>query len=265
MPLEVPGGHELGHHRLGTDLGMAHVHRPALGEGLDQGLRQHQVAQAQGRKGDLAEGPDVDHPALAVQRRQGGQGRTAVAVLAVVVVLDDPALAAFGPGQQLQAPGQAHDHPGGVLVGRRDIGQAAAVQLLQLAAVDALLVHRHALQLRTRQGEGMPRGAVAGVFHSHLVAGLHQQLCTKADALLRATGDHNLFSRAVQAPSAAQVGGDQAAQPRIARRVAVAQLPEVGPAPESRIQLGPDLEREQIEGWHTNRKARGGPLGGVLK
>lgn len=38
------------------------------GAGVDW---QYQIAQAQGRKGDLAEGPDVQHPSAAIQRRQG--------------------------------------------------------------------------------------------------------------------------------------------------------------------------------------------------
>lgn len=95
---------------------MAYLDGPPLAEALDQRRRDHQVAQAQRREGDLAEGPDVEHPALSVQRGQRRQRRTAVAILAVVVVLDDPTVGALGPLQQLQAPRQRQGDAGGVLV-----------------------------------------------------------------------------------------------------------------------------------------------------
>ncbi|MNR31897.1 hypothetical protein D3C85_1494390 [compost metagenome] len=69
MPLEVPPGHELGHHALATDFRMPHRQRPALAERLRQLRRQYQVAQAQRRKGDLAEGTDVQYPPVPVERR----------------------------------------------------------------------------------------------------------------------------------------------------------------------------------------------------
>ena len=255
MPLEMPGGHELRHHRLGADLRVPHIQRAALGKGLDQRRRQHQVTQAQRRKGDLAEGPDIQHPPLPIQRRQGCQRRAAVAVLAVVVVLDDPAAGALGPGQQLQAPRQAHDHAGGVLMRRGHIGQPTVRQLREFDAIQSFIVHRHAMQLGPRHREGQSGRAVPGILHRDAIAGVHQQLCTKANALLRATGDHNLLRRAGQAPGAAQVSRNQAAQARLPRRLAVTQQLQVRFAPESRLQLGPDAKGKQIEGRHTHPKS----------
>ncbi|MNE43829.1 hypothetical protein D3C80_1380240 [compost metagenome] len=95
---------------------MTHIHGTTLGECFHQADGQHQIAQTQCRKRHLAKRADIEHPPLPVQRRQGGQRGTAVAVLAVVVVLDDPAACPLGPRQQLQAPGQAHDHAGRVLM-----------------------------------------------------------------------------------------------------------------------------------------------------
>nr|BFE92915.1 hypothetical protein GCM10020185_34510 [Pseudomonas brassicacearum subsp. brassicacearum] len=63
-----------------------------------------------------------------------------------------------------------------------------------------------------------------------------------------------MFSRAVQPPGAAQVRGDQPAQARIALGIAITQLLQIRLAPESRIQLGPDVEREQIESRYTDPK-----------
>ncbi|MNP31160.1 hypothetical protein D3C76_1242700 [compost metagenome] len=125
MPQKMSLGHELGHHTLRTHFRMPHRQGAGLTERLDQTLRQHQVTQAQRGKGDLAEGADVQHPPLPVECCKRGQGRAAVTVLAVVVVFDDPAIAALSPAQQFQTTRQAHGHPGRVLVGRRDIGQPA--------------------------------------------------------------------------------------------------------------------------------------------
>ncbi|RMQ93088.1 hypothetical protein ALP97_05283 [Pseudomonas salomonii] len=254
VPLEMPGRHEFGHHRLGTDFGMAHVHRAAAGEGLHQRRWQHQVTQAQRRERHLAEGADIQHAPTAIQRRQRRQGRAAVTVLAVVVVLDDPTAATLGPGQQLQAPRQAHHHAQRVLVGRRDIRHTTVIQGVKHLAIHALAVYRHAMQSRAGQGERMAGSAITRVFHRHAVPRLDQQLCTKANRLLRATGDHNLFSCALHATGTAQIGGDQTAQTIVTGRVAIAQQFQVRLAPERPIQLGPYIKREQVEGRHTHTK-----------
>src|SRR5690606_25236183 len=121
--------------------------------------------------------------------------------------------------------------------------------------VHTLLVHRHAVQLATGQRKGMPGRAVTRVFHSHAVARLQQQLCTKADGLLCTTGDHNLFSGAAQPTRATQVGRYQLTQQRLTCRVAITQLRGARVAPETRLQLGPDVEGEQIERRNTDAKS----------
>ena len=88
-------------------------------------------------------------------------------------------------------------------MGRGDVGQTAITQLCQFSAVDALAIHRHPMQLRTCHGERMTGRPIPGIFNRYPITGLHQQLCTKADSLLRATGDHNLFSRALHATGTA--------------------------------------------------------------
>ena len=140
---------------------------------------------------------------------------------------------------------------------RRDIGQSTIVEPIQFGAVDALAVHRHPVQSRTGHGERMTRRPIPRILDRHAIARLYQQLCTKANPLLCATGDHYLLSRALHAPGTAQIRGNQTAQSRIARRIAVTQLLEIRFTPESRIQLGPDLEREQIESRNTHPKCAG--------
>jgi len=252
MTLEMPGGDELRHHRLAADVGMTHVQRAAAGERLGQRGRQHQVTQAQGGKGDLAEGADVEHPPLAIQRGQGRQRRAVVAIFAVVVVLDDPAIAALSPRQQLQAPRQRQRDAAGILVRRRHIGQPAAPESRQLGGVQTLAVHRDTTQLGTRHGEGMTGGAIAGIFHRHAITRLYQQLGAEADALLRTAGDHHLTGIAVQTTTAAQVGCHQFAQCRIAGRVTIAQACRRWTAPETSRKACPDIEGEQVERRHTD-------------
>lgn len=91
------------------------------------------------------------------------------------------------------------------------------------------------MRYRAGRGEGQARRAVARVFHSHRIAVLEQHLGAQADGLLRAMGDDHLFRLAAQAARAAQVGGDQLAQTRLAGRVAVAQAVRRRVAPEARL------------------------------
>lgn len=143
-------------------------------------------------------------------------------------------------------------------MGGRDVDHTIGPQR---GAVDTFCVHRHTLHLCASNGEGVTGGAVAGIFNRYAISRPHQQLCTKADCLLRATGDHYLRSAAPQAPGVAQVGGNQAPQALIAGRVAIAQLLQVRLAPESRIQLGPHVKREQVKCRHAHPKSPGRSTG----
>ncbi len=77
---------------------------------IDQVARNDQVAQAQRRKQYFAEGADVDHAGIGIQALQGCNGHASVAIVAVVVVLDDPGAGTLRPVQQLQAAGGAHGY-----------------------------------------------------------------------------------------------------------------------------------------------------------
>ena len=193
MSLKVPGSHELRHHGLSTDFRMPHVQGAAPGKWLNQTLGQYQIPQTQGREHHLAEGADIDHPPLTVQCRQRRQRGPAITVLAVVIVFDDPALITLGPVQQFKAPGQAHGHSCRVLMGRRHVGQPTVAHVRQCRAIHTILIDRDAVHFRPRNRKGMCRCAVAGILDGHPVARLDQQLCTKANSLLRATGDQNLL------------------------------------------------------------------------
>ncbi len=118
------------------------------------------------------------------------------------------------------------------------------------------------MQMRTRCGERMPGGAVAGVLDGCAVTLGQQYLRAQRDALLGTAGDDDLPGVAVQAAGTAQVGGDQFAQALLAGRVAVAQAVQRRIAPEARLQTRPGIEGKEIEAGTPTRKARGAPVGG---
>ena len=102
MTREVAFRDEVGEHALGNS-GPADVHRIAdCGEVRDEILRDHDVAETQRREQHLAERADIDDPAVSVQPLERGDRRAAIAVLAVVVVLDDPGSVSLRPVEELE-------------------------------------------------------------------------------------------------------------------------------------------------------------------
>ncbi|MNC70717.1 hypothetical protein D3C75_1215550 [compost metagenome] len=81
----------------------------------------------------------------------------------------------------------------------RDISEPAALDPLQRRTIEAFCIDRNALDPGPCNCEGITGSPIPRVFHSHTIAGVEQQLCTKGNRLLCATGDHNLFSRAGKA------------------------------------------------------------------
>lgn len=94
------------------------------GEGVHEVRREDGVAEPKRREEHLAESADVDNPTLRVQPLQGFEGPAGVAVLRVVVVLQDPCKRAPRPTQKLQPPGEAHRDPKRVLVRGRHAREA---------------------------------------------------------------------------------------------------------------------------------------------
>jgi len=93
-----------------------------------------------------------------VQRRQRPAG---IAVLAVVVVLDDPGVGADGPVQEREAPPEAQGHAEGILVrGEISTSRARGLRRTPRGNVDPLAVHRHRHEIQARRLE---RGAAGGI------------------------------------------------------------------------------------------------------
>jgi len=116
VPFQLARGHQLGEYELGQD-GVAEV-LVALGgdDRLAQRRRHEQPADAQRRREDLGHAARVAD-LLGQGGAQRGHRRPVVAVLGVVVVLDDQAAIA-GPLPQLTPPRAVEHHAGGELMRR---------------------------------------------------------------------------------------------------------------------------------------------------
>ncbi|MNI76058.1 hypothetical protein D3C73_1322620 [compost metagenome] len=103
-------GKERGDDRLGQFRATAKEGLADEFEAFDLARRHHQIGQPDSREQHFAEGAGIKHPALAIEAFQGWQWAADIAVLAVVVVLDDPRLFAGRPFQQLQPARQRQRH-----------------------------------------------------------------------------------------------------------------------------------------------------------
>src|SRR5260370_20381221 len=82
--------------------------------------RTYEVSKPQRGEEEFAESPDVDHARVGIETLQRGDGLAFVAVLAVVVVLDDPGSGALCPLNQPQTARGAHGNAEWELVGGRN-------------------------------------------------------------------------------------------------------------------------------------------------
>src|SRR3569833_1600274 len=112
----MPAVDEISHYGL-IQMRRADVHSETHGsKSLAQIGWNHQVTKAQRREQCLAESSDVDHARVPVQSLQRRDRRAFIAVLAVVVILDDPGSGSLRPIEQLQSSRSAHGHTQGKLM-----------------------------------------------------------------------------------------------------------------------------------------------------
>ena len=111
-------------------------------EVIDKIRRYHDVAESQRREQNFAERSDVDHAGVRVEALQRGDGLAFVAVLAVVIVFDDPRAGALSPFDQLQTARSAHGDAERKLV-RRGHERGAGLRKRAYAGsnVEAFTVH----------------------------------------------------------------------------------------------------------------------------
>ncbi|PSQ68220.1 MAG: hypothetical protein BRD26_08840, partial [Bacteroidetes bacterium QH_1_64_81] len=255
VAFEVAFFEEVGHDHLGGEGRASFQQGLGGGKRLDQRLGHHEVAEAESGEQHLAKGADVDDPARVVEPLEGGDGTPFVAVLAVVVVLQNPRLRAFGPVQQRQSPGQAHRHAEGILVRWGHVGQAR-LRRVRAGPVEgkAFVVERDGNRLRPGPAKGALGPRIARIFDPGAVAGIKQHVGRERDGLLRARDDDNLFGRTVNAPRLLEVRRDGLAERWVARRLAVAQRGGGKAAPAPAGELAPQLNRKRVEGREAGTK-----------
>ena len=95
-------------------------------EALDELRRHDDVGDAERREHRLRHRADIDDAAAVIEALHGGDRMAAEAVLAVVVVLDDPGVVLLGELEQAEADVHRHDEAERPLAGRGDEDQAAA-------------------------------------------------------------------------------------------------------------------------------------------
>jgi hypothetical protein len=122
------------------------------------GRADDQVAHAQGGRQHFAESADVEHAGIAIESLQRSDRLALVAVLAVVVVFDDPRPGAPRPVEQVQPACGAHRDAEGELVRGRDVDRAGARRAPDGGRdVDPLLVDRYRHAGRAVHPEGVAR------------------------------------------------------------------------------------------------------------
>jgi len=115
VPRQMTILNELGEHSLVERWALPIPQRASVRKCVDQDGRHDQVAQPEGRKEHLAERAEVYHPAIGIQALQRRERSAGVAVLAVIVVFENPGVLASCPFEQRTAARQGHDHAQWVL------------------------------------------------------------------------------------------------------------------------------------------------------
>lgn len=249
---------EVGRRRLQQFAAAAEEQRGDLAEALHLTLRHYQVGQAQAGVEHLAEGPGVEHAAVAVEALERGQRPALVAVFAVVVVFDHPALHLPRPLQQGQAPGQRQRHAGGALVRGGDQGEARlGCQAQAVLHPQPFTVHRHWHAAHAEPFQQLAGMGVAGVLQPDGLARPHQCALHQGQAGAVAGGDEHLLGPAVDAPGDAEVARQARAQGEVAGRVRHHQCAAAQLAQAPGRQACPELAWEGIQGRQAELEGLG--------
>ena len=169
-------------------------------------------------------------------------GSAAEAELAVVVVLDDGGVDAFGPVQQGPAPAQRHHHPERELVGRAHVDQPGVVR--ERVDDQAFGVDRHPDDTAAERAEGVARRRVAGVLDGDDVTRRQQHPRHQVDRLLAAARDQHVLGVRAHPARDTDVPGDRGPQRGHPRRPDVRATADGGRAELLRGQGPPRRERE---------------------
>ena len=227
---------------------------------LDQLQRHHQKADTQRGEHGLGEGAEIDDAAAAIEALHRRDRLTAQAVLAVVVVLDDPGIVPLGDLQEPQPLVHLHDPAERPLAGgcHEDEPRRRHWRL----QIPALGVDPQRCRLPAGRQEGVVRAKIAGLLHPEVIAFVHQQAADQVEAGLRTADDDDLLRRATNTPRGGEIVGDGLLQPRMAGDEMVAEqvLPRVPGVPGDQSRPGGerelrDLRIARMKGDHAGGRA----------
>jgi hypothetical protein len=254
---EVPLRDERRKGRLRHDPRMVVQRPPRPCKRLHQIVRHDEVADPQTREQHLREGAQIDRPAAVIEAPQGRQRRSGIAVLAVVIVLDDPGVRRPCPVEQSQAARQAHHRAHRVLMRWRNDRQPRVGGCRPAGGdVEPVVVQRHRHHSRAGGRQCAAQPAIARLLHPRRFAGVQEQPCDDVQRLLRPAGDKHLPPVAIQPARPAQVVRDGLAQRTVSARVSVACQRACLPAPRPGQQAAPQFEGKQRGIGHTGLESR---------
>ena len=244
---EVALGDEIGERRLvhGRHLLPGESHRRA--ERIDQRRRHDQIAGTERGEHRLAEGADVDHAPRRIQPLHRRDRPAGVAILAVVVILQDPCARLRRPCQERETPREAHGRAERKLVRGRDVDETRGTSTAARLDVDPLLVDRHGNQARTSPEQRPARAEVAGILDPGGVPRVQQQPAGEVEPRLRTGDDDHLIGVAGHAACATDVGRDRLPQRRQPSRVRVAEAAAGRHAGAPPQEARPDLTRKLVQ------------------
>ena len=150
----------------------------------------------------------TDHGVRAIQTLNRRNRTARKAILAVVVVLEDPRAAATAHSKSASCV----DRHGGAereLVCGRDIDQSRlpALPLCQ-RNVETVLVDRRRHQVRPEAGEHRGNHRVTRILEAHRITGVDHETGGQIQSVLNARHDDHLIRRATHTPRRAQIIGD---------------------------------------------------------
>ena len=244
---EMPFVDELREHRL-SEIRLGHIDRLAHGEkAIEQVGRDHHVADAHRGKEHLAERPDIDHARVGIEPLEGRDGTALVAILAVVIVLDDPGTRTLRPLEEFQTSPQTHGPAQRKLMRWRDERHAGApTQTHARRHIDALAIDRDRHDLSAVDRKHALRKPVARIFHPHAIAWIEQCQSRDLQCLLRSVDDQDLLRLTAHSSRRAQIGRERLAQIQSPTRQPVLQRGRTQISRFACDQSRPDLNRELI-------------------
>ena len=186
-----------------------------LPKGREQPLRQHHIADADGRRDGLGKCVQIDNAPTLVHGEQCGDGAAYKAELAVVVVLQNVSVRPLlRPVQQLLTAGDGHDNTRGIVVAGRDVYHIS-VGAFQCRHRQPRAVQRDGHHLRLIAAVDADDLAVPWVLGGVALPAA-QQLHQHAVQLLRTGADDDLLRVHRHTPKLPEIGGDGGAQLRCA-------------------------------------------------